>query len=404
METEFAIVGAGIGGIYSANLLKNSSIKKILLFEETDQIGGRLISPNAINLGAGRFCPAIHPRLNNLINQYSLPVRSFKFDIFFNLHKSKFFSLKESLEKLNHHKINKTRFESFYNEAISCLGPIHAKNLFITSGYDTLKHKDLSFEMGLKILQEHPETYVQAQNEWLQLQKGFQTLPIALSNTFKDKKKEIFLNTSLKKIAKENNKYRLTFQRNKEVLEVICSTVILAMPMIKLMKIDMFNMDVNLKNEFFPVPLFKCYLTYNENWYPYELEGKCLIVNNPLRKIYFDTNGNIFFYVDFKSANFWKKFISKSQQDLFEQIAIQLSKSIGISKELIPMPDKIHYQLWNPGISLWKKDSNFHGKVDNMLELESNIFLCSDIFTDYSGWIEGSLISAETIHHSIMKR
>ncbi len=74
---DIAIVGGGVSGVYSAWRLKQASPgKKIVVFEGSGHIGGRLLSvqpPDIKNmvaeLGGMRILPAVQPLINNLIKE-----------------------------------------------------------------------------------------------------------------------------------------------------------------------------------------------------------------------------------------------------------------------------------------------------------------------------------------------
>lgn len=76
-EIDIAIVGGGVSGVYSAWRLKQAHPdKKIVVFEGSDHIGGRLLSvrpPDIGNmvaeLGGMRILPAVQPLINKLINK-----------------------------------------------------------------------------------------------------------------------------------------------------------------------------------------------------------------------------------------------------------------------------------------------------------------------------------------------
>lgn len=73
---DIAIVGGGVSGVYSAWQLKKATPhKKIILFEGSQHIGGRLLSvrppdiPNMVaELGGMRILPAVQPRITQLID------------------------------------------------------------------------------------------------------------------------------------------------------------------------------------------------------------------------------------------------------------------------------------------------------------------------------------------------
>src|ERR687885_901240 len=73
---DIAIVGGGVSGVYSAWRLKQADPnRKIVVFEGSGQIGGRLLSvrppdiPNMVaELGGMRILPAVQPRITRLID------------------------------------------------------------------------------------------------------------------------------------------------------------------------------------------------------------------------------------------------------------------------------------------------------------------------------------------------
>jgi len=85
MNVDIAVVGAGVGGVYSAWRLKQKWPKKrIALFEYSNRIGGRLYSlplpgmPHVnAELGGMRYIPKSQAFVRELIGQMELPTREF---------------------------------------------------------------------------------------------------------------------------------------------------------------------------------------------------------------------------------------------------------------------------------------------------------------------------------------
>lgn len=82
MQTEIAIIGAGLSGLYSAYLLQQQGIKATV-FEARDRIGGRIVSEplsddendpahQRYDLGPSWFWPEMHPRMAALIEHLEL--------------------------------------------------------------------------------------------------------------------------------------------------------------------------------------------------------------------------------------------------------------------------------------------------------------------------------------------
>lgn len=75
-EIDIAIIGAGVSGVYSAWRLNQADpSRKIVVFEASDRVGGRLLSvrPPGIDnmvaeLGGMRILPAVQPRITRLLD------------------------------------------------------------------------------------------------------------------------------------------------------------------------------------------------------------------------------------------------------------------------------------------------------------------------------------------------
>ncbi len=85
-HVDYAIIGGGISGVYSAWRLKQcfGDKKSVAVYEHSDRIGGRLLSvklpdmPNVVaELGGMRYIPASQPLITNLIRELNLPTADF---------------------------------------------------------------------------------------------------------------------------------------------------------------------------------------------------------------------------------------------------------------------------------------------------------------------------------------
>jgi len=82
---DYAVVGGGIGGAYSAWRLKQAlPDKRVVMLEYSDRIGGRLFSRalpgiTAVNakLGGMRYIPESHPLFTNLVAELRLAHQDF---------------------------------------------------------------------------------------------------------------------------------------------------------------------------------------------------------------------------------------------------------------------------------------------------------------------------------------
>jgi monoamine oxidase len=85
MQTEIAIIGAGLSGLYAAYLLHQQG-HKVTVFEARDRIGGRIVSlplsddnngpaHQRYDLGPSWFWPDMHPHITSLLD--ALEIKSF---------------------------------------------------------------------------------------------------------------------------------------------------------------------------------------------------------------------------------------------------------------------------------------------------------------------------------------
>lgn len=91
-KLDVAIVGAGVSGVYAAWRLKQEDPKrKVVVFEGSDHVGGRLLSvrppdiPNMVaELGGMRILPAVQPliaKLVDVLNEAGQEIETYKFPV-----------------------------------------------------------------------------------------------------------------------------------------------------------------------------------------------------------------------------------------------------------------------------------------------------------------------------------
>lgn len=399
MYADILIVGGGIGGIATARELQNMIGSTVglscLLFEQTDEIGGRLHSRSAFDFGAGRFCPSRHTFLHQLIQDLSLPASPYFYKLVVNC--------KEFHDDCLQQLLNHLPEGNFYDACTHCLGKERANKLCASFGYDTLRSCDLPFNVGLQILLSQPERdwdKDENKGQWLRLQNGFQSLASSMQNELENAGWIFHFGRRLTHVQKNENSYRVTFANQAgNAHEVLCEILILAIPMSELFHLGLASLE--FIDDIQDVPLFKCLVRYETPWWSsYDLEGKCLITYERLRKIYFSlTESELFFYTDADSALFWAHKMEQGEESLMKEIQHLLTVALCTSNERIPCPLSIQYKFWSQGVTFWKKPPPF--QQNNYVKLQPNLYICSDLFTEHSGWIEGSLISARKIAQQV---
>lgn len=388
------VVGAGIGGLMVAKQLINID-KQIGIFEENQSPGGRLYSINSLDLGAGRFCFDNHLILRQLANEFHLSLESFDYELYYGKdHEEKLEKQKNRVKNL--YNLNNLFQGSFIEEIRKLLGDHEAEALCTYAGYDTLKDPSLPFSVGCSVALNHPESLSNVGKRWVKFQGGFQTLSSKLFECLKLSRCHFYYEHKLLKIIKSGSGYELSFKQGNHLLKVQCDKAILAIP---LSSLGQFDLDgVSFLKQIRDVPLFKCFLKYPVSWWKTkQMEGKCLITPFPMRKLYFSkTEPLIWYYADGISANLWRKRVA--QKDWIHRLKEELAAITHIKE--IPDPSHCYYKYWDVGVSFWHHSYQFHTPC-NHLEIAPDLFICSDLFTSFPGWVEGSLISASSIAKTI---
>ena len=169
----------------------------------------------------------------------------------------------------------------------------------------------MSVSTALEIIHSHPESLFSNKQEgnWHSIFRGFRKLIESLVHRLEKAGVHFFNLFKLAEISEENDFVKLIFLKEGcEYIRVFAKKCVLALP---LSKIKHISMPWKSLDKLYPyiadVPLFKCFLNYNDAWWKQEgLDARCFITENECQKIYFDCkNKNIFFYCDSDNAAFW---------------------------------------------------------------------------------------------------
>lgn len=264
---DYAVIGGGIGGVYSAWRLKQAMPdKRVALFEYSDRIGGKLFSvalpgmPHVYSeLGGMRYIPATQPLVTFLVErELELPVKDFPMGSpppvgntrnFVYLRRTHLYNeqlddpdvvpyrldwieqgqspndltsyvldlLVPEYEKLDFDEwFDVTAFGrylwewGYWNLLYRVLSPDAFSFLRDGVGYDTNVANgnavNLMFTAGDTSGEDHYKTLVH----------GYESLPRALADQYRDKLQgEVHMNARLASISKDGGSYRLDFEKTK---------------------------------------------------------------------------------------------------------------------------------------------------------------------------------------------
>jgi hypothetical protein len=407
LNRKIVIVGAGITGLTAAHqLLRSGYDGQISICESNSHSSGRLESvriPNSddvIELGAGRFHIQRHAALNRLRLELGLEIQPFNFPASYGgmTNQSTYDGTKEfsrllaPLEK----NLPDAQEMKFPDLATSVLGKEGLSRLVALTGYDTLANPSLPVPGGMSILKDHPEgqSYLTGETEqWYSMKGGFQCLLEELEQSLIGKV-ELRYNTIVKSIAPLMQGYGYELCVCIDGLEkaIVCDAIILATPLHKAFRISGLDRFAGLdgRESVEDIPLIKGFCRFSNPWWRKEVAGGCCVINStPLRKVYLSDCGNlIWFYCDGESALRTARILRADQS----AITGLLEDHLGCGIPSDALLEDFTWKFWRQGISFLK--FNTAGE-DKFRKLSDDVVVCSDIYTEHVGWIEGGLLSAQ---------
>jgi monoamine oxidase len=411
MTANIAIIGAGIAGLESARQLLLRGEEKITIFEKTDRVGGRVFSRDlgddngVVELGAGRFSPWEHQRLMTHVARLGLRTKPFDFTLSAvqrGLHEQSWNLLKTFCDELGEYHaalpMRERQRTSLEEAALASIGKTKFDYLIEMSGYDTLANPALTFEEGFQLLRHHPETcglFAGEPKQWMAFADGFSCLADALHADIRgDVRLELEHELSAVRSSAVAG-YTLGFETPNGCKTHAFDKVLLAMPVSAIGKLHGMTMSSLLRDSISHVPLTKAYVAYATRWWAgMGVQGRCFSTSSIFRKVYFPADGNyLLVYADGGSAEDLHRAFADGR-DLRPEFneAIQLALPFGLESGSIPQPVETRHQFWPEGISFWRNGISLVSA--GFWPIDDNACVCSDLFTEHLGWVEGALESA----------
>ena len=412
MTQSCAVIGGGVAGLRAASELELRGAAKVTVFEKSERLGGRIYSRNlkdkggVAEMGAGRFCPSEHKRLQKLVSEFGLPTKPFSFPLQplqRGLHQQTVQLLRSFCHDLGHYYETLPQLErqrmTLEEAARASIGGSKFVCLVAMTGYDTLKNPHLTFDDGYQLLRHHPETcglFHSEPVEWAALLAGFSSVIEAMIGDL-SATVTIELKYELTDVtARSGGGYTLGFDTPDGHLTRVFDKVVFAMPIWSVSKLRGLSMSSFLRNSISPVPLAKGFFAYSSRWWAgMGVEGHCFSSDSIFRKVYFPTDGNyLLIYNDGDSAKALHEAFANDRNIHTAFIeTVRDNLPLGLAPEVIPKPVEVDHEYWPEGISFWRSGITF---VDTgFWPIDDDACVCSDLFTEHLGWIEGSLESAE---------
>jgi len=403
------IIGAGITGMTAAyQLLRTGYDGEIYICDSNSHSSGRLQSvrvsgsDDVIELGAGRFHIQRHAAFDQLRLELGLEIQSFNFPASYGgktAGSSSADGAQGFCRMLGQLEANLagTREVRFIDFATSVLGKEGIRRLVALTGYDTLSNASLPVAGGMSILRDHPEgqSYITREtNQWFSIKGGFQSLLTELEQRLLDKV-QLHYKTTVEHIAALPDPecgYLLRVASEGVERTIGCDAIILATTLQGLHCIgglDCFSGLDGLENVE-SVPLLKGFCRFNRPWWRTEVAaGRCIINSTPLRKVYLSERGNLlWFYCDGESARQTSRILEFNE----DAILGLLEEHLGCRVPPDAVMEDFTWKFWHQGIAFLRSEKT---GTDKFREVSNNVLVCSDIYTEHVGWLEGGLLSAQ---------
>lgn len=415
MKQHFAVIGAGIAGLFAARqILQTNKTARVTVFERTRRLGGRVVSHRLgaergiVELGAERFDPVKHRLVASLVEEYGLPTKPFSYALSplqRGLHEQSRAVLEDLCTELADYHDSLTPRDrqrmSLEEAAHVSLGVPKFKYLVEMCGYDTLRDADINFEEGYRLIRHHSETsslFGEERQTWLALSHGFTSLATALANDIAERA-EIVFDRALTNIrtASGGMAYALDFEPAAYRAPMLFDGVVFAMPFSELQNVNGMNLSRTIRDNIRQVPLLKGFFTYeNRWWHDMALEGRCFSTASMFRKVYFPSDAAcLTFYCDGPSAIRLHQALAEDHDvhdDFLKVILDALPFALGA--DAVPRPTDFGFRFWPQGASFWRGGMNL--VPEGCWHVGRDACICSDMFTRHPGWLEGALTSVVT--------
>lgn len=446
MEDNFdiIIIGGGIAGLYCC--MKAAPDKKIALFEATHRIGGRIetVTMEGFNseYGAMRFDPTKQLLMKKLIKDLNLETEHFHeysgpsldnipltYDLkdsekgltileLINsviqrvLHKSE-----EQILNINEEEIEYIRRvvryngeflwkQGLWNVFSDEISSDAIKFLIMNGSFYHLLHENPNAAEWIVIMIK----MFQMSKHLVGIKNGMQKITDSMLERIQEKGVAVYNDHTLKTISSARENVELFFDNGRTFR---ARHVILAIPPRSLRSINGMPEDIKkLLPCVMEIPLIKCFFIVKDPWWKENIPNAGL-ATFPARELHYskhDDKGSIMVYSDRPYINFWSNYVTHEYHERTEigcnkELPLMFARRMQIHPDRIIMygirdwgcdPYGAACHIWKPGIRSW----NVSRELEAFSIHESgtnNVHICGEAFSDFQGFMEGSLRSAHNV-------
>ncbi|MCP3064207.1 FAD-dependent oxidoreductase [Myxococcus sp. K38C18041901] len=410
-HSDICIVGAGIGGLTCAARLAaapSSNHLSIKVFDLNTHVGGRILSRKLdcgeiAELGAARYSPQLHPRFQALMHGFQHRHETYPFtQAEFQGHTQGRLraTLLELLCLLEAHP-----HDSFLGFVSHYLGEGEARRTIKAMGYDALLLPMVSASMAYGIIKKHPETQGlldDTGNQWRYAPAGYGQLLARLQKQAQSDRVEFRMEHCLHSISRFGDSYLLAFSHRGSSQFHRARHLILAIPPSAMSRLNLGFPTRWSPHQYGSLPLFKGFLTFDTPWWrDLQLTDKVLVVDNPLRKLYFKGRKYVQFYTDGENATYWRDCVEQGEDVYLSKVRACMEQVLPLGgKPLPPIKDHFH-KHWSHGVEFSLEP---RVRQPGALLHRDGVIACSDAYTPHGGWMEGGLLSAHQATRLLQER
>ena len=397
------IVGGGIGGLSVAlSLLDAGAVSATdIAIVDANPGSGRLDTytgslGHVCELGAGRYCPRLHPRLDALVTRFGIDVAPHVFTI-------RYQSGQAEADEFSAMDLTGLNERASFHEALAeRLGTARADRFCSLTGYEAIRDRRFPVAGGLDLISTHPEAFRSAAHRsgWVAPATGFTGLVGALRDYLAGQGVTMLHSTSL--VAAQSGPQGLDLElvtSDRRRLHLVTGRVVLAIPPAELLSLRLpahpgtFGWVPNLVT----VPLSKGFLTFAEPWWKdSELDDCCIVTDNELQKLYFDTaRRTIYFYCDSSNSTYWATLRACGDSVFRDTLRAKIEQAAGRELPDLDHAEELVSRHWPVGITYLERGTPYDGP--GYVRIGEQILLSTGAFTGNPGWIEGVLTNASLL-------
>lgn len=267
--------------------------------------------------------------------------------------------------------------------------------------------------------------------KYFRLKEGYQSLVLKMKEKFCEMGGEVFLGKKLASFSRSgSNAFYLDFGDGSPL---VARDLVLAMPRkcLSSIKSDLLAVPQvqRMIQSVSPQPYFKLFMCYEEAWW--NRAGKSLqgrsITDLPIRQCYCwevdeeTKHAVVMFYDDGSNPEFWSGILNRGRdpdvQDTWvdNEVAVnvkheahrQFTTLLNVDPDKVPKPYAASCANWSSetkfggGVNFWLPKVDSQEIIKEIIQPipETRLFICGSAYSNYQGWVEGALESADCMLH-----